>query len=212
MRSPTPNYTVVAELALPDFEAERTFLRVEGQFVARKLEELGRGRSLAADFGNWLTKSPPYKDWDHYGHELVRYEHRLAKHEQEIAAGLIPIKLVVRNDTNVSDRSIHIRIEVISGAINKTKKAPKRPQRIDLEEPTHWWRIFSSGGFWRSGVRITGHRIEAKFSRLSAHDAAYVVNDPTYIELTPETYMTYELRSHRLVEVQRGEVPVYEHD
>ena len=210
MRSPTPSYTVAAELALPDFVAERTFLRTERQYVARRLEELAGGRSLAVDFGNWLSKDPGYKAWDHYGHELARYERRLAEHEQQIAGGLIPVKVVVRNDTNVPDRNIRVSVEVKDGAIHKAKKAPKRPQRIDSTEPMHWWRILSSGGFWRSGIRITGHRIEAKFSRLGGHDAAYIVNEPTYIETTHDTRLSYELQTHRLAEIQRGEVPLYE--
>jgi hypothetical protein len=201
MQPKPPHYTVTAHLALPDFEAEYAFVRLERQYVARQLARPIRGWAALARF---LDRAPTQGDWLHYDHALQRYEHNLQKHSDEITAGLWPVKLVVRNDGGHGDRSIRIHIAVQHGEIHPAKKLPERPKRIDGGALTNWWGLMEAGRFWRSGIKVTAHNIEAKFSRLGREEAAYVVNDPIYIKASEDMTLTYEIRSHALTTAQTG--------
>jgi glutathione synthase/RimK-type ligase-like ATP-grasp enzyme len=120
------------------------------------------------------------------------------------------VKIAARNDSNGADRSIRVRIVVRNGQIHKNAKPPKRPIRVDGVKQINWGMFLISDGFWRSRVRITAHAVEAKFSRLAAHDGAYVVNEPIYIQSTPDTELTYTVSSRNLPQPQTGSAPVVE--
>jgi len=200
MQTTSPQYLVTAELALPDFAAEERFVLMERQFIARQLQQDAK----TPTWQRVAQLGPSRKAWREYDEALHHYGKELQKHRQEVADGLVPIKLAVRN--TVADWGIHIKITVENGRILPTKKPPKRPERIDASKPTMWTWLFTSKGFWRSGVHVSSHEMTAKFTRLGDHDGAYVSNDPIYVDYNADTKLKYAITSRRLHQGETGVV------
>jgi hypothetical protein len=200
------HYEVVAELVLPKFDEERLSVRLERQFVAGQLEQAAR-RGAWAELLHWLDRAPTAKEWHKYDHALAHYVQQLAHYEQEVADGLLPLKLLVHYDGMVTDRQIQVEMTAMDGRIRPGRKKPKRPKRIDRDPSRHWLSpALLAGGFWRSGIKVTSHRVKASFSRLRPGESAYILNKTVHVQMTEQTQLKWKISSRLQPEPIHGEI------
>lgn len=193
----------------PDFAAERAFIRTERQYVARQIEAAERGSWLDRAARRSLGRTPRARDWRHYDQALTQYSHKLDQHERDIATGLTPVTLILQAQGAHAYRHVHIRIMVHDGRVQPHTKAPERPTAVDRGEQIHWSWFWPSGRFWRSGIRLTAHAVEATLSRIAAGESVAVVNQTVYIKAGETTMLTYELSSPDLPHPVQAEAEVY---
>lgn len=203
----TPQYWVMAKVCEPKYEDERKFVAAEVAFAERRIakhkESAFRWVSLPA-FGVFHHKA-----WREYIHSLKHYEQQLGKYQDEVAAGVLPVKFAVQNAADEADAQVKIRVQVKDGRVDVDKKVPERPERLDgrgKHTKISWPKV---GGFSRSEIKITPHAIVAKFSTLGSNDGAVLVNQLVHLHCGPDTEVTYYITSLNVVH-ESGEVELHE--
>ena len=200
------NYWVMAKITEPKYEAESRWVAAERLIIEHKL----------AHHRRWFkTASSPKlgvfsrEDWHEYAHELDRYEHKLAAYAQSVKdRGVLPVKFAVYNNSDQTDRTIRIKVDVHYGRVDTKKTPPARPTRIDAQ-PAHAKlslpRIVDD--FRRRDIRIKPHTIEAEFSKLGPHDGATLINQLVHVHCGPETRVRFEIRSDNVAH-ESGDVEI----
>ena len=196
-------YWVTATVNEPKYETEWRFIEAEQAFVERKLAQRRPLKKLAVPALGIFAR----KDWQHYHHELESYGHKLEKYQAEVEAGVLPVKFSVYNRAASVDHEIKVELTVTDGRIDKTKKAPVRPDRLDKRDKPWALKLPVLGSFSRKHIKITAHGIGAELSLLGAHDGAMLVNQLLHIHCGPDTEVAYELASHNVVR-EAGSVEV----
>ncbi|MDF2460721.1 MAG: hypothetical protein K0S68_124 [Candidatus Saccharibacteria bacterium] len=198
-------FVVIARVSPSELNTERRYLLMEREMAKREMAKLPER--------SWLPFSYPAigllrrNDWQHYLHELDKYEKALDRHEHETEAGLTRLSFEVINMSDDDDRDVKVHVMVHGGRIFEAKKPPTRPKRIDgAPDKTEGRPKWHGMGFVRSGIHIGKHGVESQFRSLEAGDAALVVNHPLAVHLGGETVISYEISSHNLPEGQRGKV------
>jgi hypothetical protein len=186
------SFELVAVPTGPDPDEERLFVNMEAQHVDEVLRIKAK-QGLVTRVLNGAS-GPTLEDWRHYRHKLGSYLNTLDRYEAALDQGVVPFRVAVTNVGNQKDFHIAIAVKVHDGQLLLTRQLPSRPPRPEghqhtLEMPSY--NVFS--GFMRSNVRIGRTSMSAMFSELAAGDEAALVNQTLFIELTPETAMTYQL-------------------
>lgn len=200
-----PDYIVAAKLCEPDYEAEFKYLRAEMIAVDRKLAEDRSGLLHQVS----LPKMGIFneQDWRKYRLELKHYAKQLEDYAIDIMDGVLPVKFGVYNDASKADHGIKILVRVLHGRVDTHKKPPTRPLRPEDKFASNlklsWPR--KRNGFSRRKIRIENHEISAEFSTLRAGDGATLINQLIHVHCTPDTVVTYEIKS-RNVRHETGDV------
>jgi hypothetical protein len=193
--SSEPQYWVTATVNEPKYETEWKFIETEQAFVERKLAQRRPLKKLAVPTLGIFSR----KDWQHYHRELESYGHKLAKYQAEVAAGVLPVKFSVYNRAATEDRHIKVELTVTDGRVDKMKKAPERPGRLDKRDKPWALKLPKLVGFSRNHIKITAHGVGAELSALGAHDGAMLVNQLLHIHCRPDTEVSYELTSRNVL-------------
>jgi hypothetical protein len=204
-----PIFRLQAHIATPNFDGERRYIALEKELAHREITAARKRPWL------WFRVSAldvyTERDWADYVKRLDHYGRELAKHEQEIRGGLVPIHLRAVNNSSVGDTNVVIRVEAEDGTFKPKKKAPKRPDRMDgvpNNALRHHWRLPAPGGFARKHQKIGGRVMDVTFTHLSAYDSALVVHQVLYVESSAKTRLIYRMHSTHHPEDQEGSIRV----
>jgi hypothetical protein len=188
-------FSVSVEFCLPDFRSEHRFVLLEKERARQALESI-RSKPWASLFKS-AAGDPYISAWQNYIHELEHYKRANIRHREQILDGLIPIRILVMNQGNETQRNISVKIHVQNGQFRLGSHAPIRPQTPEgLKEPERFaiHRVLPLiGGFSRSKIKLGSHRLESRFSRLPGGDGAYLVNKVIYAAIGKETRLEYEI-------------------
>ncbi|HEY6736328.1 MAG TPA: hypothetical protein VI322_01280 [Candidatus Saccharimonadia bacterium] len=195
-------FELVAVPAGPEPNDERLFVQLE----LERVDQILRTTKQKGVVSRWLSQAdgPSLEQWRHYRHKLNTYLNSIERYERAITEGIVPFRIDVTNTGAVKDYQIDIRVKVLGGQILLARQLPLRPARPEghqhaLEMPTY--NVF--GGFTRTNIRMGKTTLAAQFSELAAGDDAALVNQTLFLEMTPETRLSYELTSRRGAK-QRG--------
>jgi hypothetical protein len=197
------HYWVMLKLCEPEYETERKFIQTEVAFAKHKAAK--HKNSLLREWSLPALGFYGHKTWHKYVQDLHNYEHKLAKYQDAVEDGVLPIKFAVYNDGGVGDAQVKIQVHVENGRLDEDKKQPERPERLDgrgKASKFSWPRL---SGFSRSQVRITPHKLAAKFSSLGPDDGAVLVNQIVHLHTEAGTKLTYEISSQNVAH-ETGEV------
>ena len=195
----------MAKLCEPKYESEQAFVRAEVAFAERKIAE--RKASLFREWSLPAAGFFHYKAWRKYVNALEHYEHQLAKYQDEVAAGVLPLKFVVHNQGDINDERVKVGVHVKNGRVDEDKKVPERPERLDGHGKPGKFTWPKLSGFVRSGIRISEHFVKAEFSMLGPSDGVVLVNQLLHVHTEPDTDIRYQISS-RNVAHETGEVEI----
>lgn len=188
------SYEVTAVLAGPSADEEQLFILNEREHVAQVLAGW-RGKGLLSRLAG-VADGPSQSDWEHYSRLLDVYEHVLDQYELDMIDGIMPFRIIVTNATLAGDRNIKVTVAIDDGVLLLAKKVPSRPQRPEgaqhVMEPTSYNLL---SGFVRRRVRLGVQSMSAEFSKLAGGDAADLVNETLFLQVTPETELAYTISS-----------------
>ena len=200
----SPSYALTAEIALPDFETEIASVAAERLYVARQIVDCKRA-GVMAYIERLIDQTPGIYAWQKYDRLLVTYLRKLNTLQTEIAAGLIPIKIAISNNGD-STGPISVIVNVKGGNLLKSKKTPQRPTPIDGEEASNWLDLLAFRGFWRSGQKITAHRLAVNLSKLDPGECALIIYEAIYVQISGNVTMAFTVQGKHLADPLRGDV------
>jgi len=204
-----PHYWVMLKLSEPKYEAERKFVEAEVAFAERKIAE--HHNSLFRDWSLPALGFYHRDAWRKYAQDLERYERQLTKYQRAVDDGVLPVKFVVHNTTDMGDSRVNIELQVKDGRIDEDRKAPERPDRLGGRGKTSKFSWPSLNSFSRSRVKITAHKLVAEFSDLGPNDGAVLVNQLVHLHTEPGTKLTYEISSQNVAR-ETGEVELQDEE
>jgi hypothetical protein len=192
------NYSVEIELCIPDFDGENRFVLLEKERAHQQLARID-----AKPWGSILksaTGEPYIGAWKQYIHDLEHYKKANAHHRDLIIEGLVPIRFVVTNNGDKTDRNIAVKVEVEEGQFRLTSHAPFRPETPEgLKEPDRFkvrQVVPFVGGFSRSKINARVKSLEATFSKLASGDSALLLNRVVYVRVNEHTKLKYDIKSN----------------
>lgn len=207
-RKHKPIYSVVLELCVPDFVGENRFVLLEKERARQQLTKID-AKPWGALFKS-ATGEPYIGAWNQYIHDLEHYKQANAHHRTLIADGLVPVRFVVTNEGDQTDKNIAVRVEVEDGQFRLTSHAPYRPETPEgLKEPERFKArhvVPFVGGFKRSKISAKAKSLEATFSKLEGGDGALLLNRVVYLRTNSDTKLKFEIKSGLVKE--SGKIPV----